>query len=166
MPLHYTDPRRKHSRWVRAVENFSRSRPGQFLAHHLLPRIDPWLYRVTGGRYPSIFGGVSTAPLITTGAKSGQRREHQIAYFHNGPDPIVIASNYGGPKHPQWYYNLKAHPECELGDEKFRATEVTDPDEHVRLYGLAEQYYAGWSDYRRKTHPIGRHIPVFRLKPC
>ena len=34
-------------------------------------------------------------------------------------DPIVIASNYGGPKHPQWYYNLKAHPECELGDEEF-----------------------------------------------
>ncbi len=24
------------------------------------------------------------------------------------------ASNYGGPKHPQWYYNLKAHTECEL----------------------------------------------------
>ena len=28
-----------------------------------------------------------------------------------------------------------------------------------------EQVYAGWSDYRVKTDPIGRHIPVFRLKP-
>jgi deazaflavin-dependent oxidoreductase (nitroreductase family) len=77
----------------------------------------------------------------------------------------VTASNYGGPKHPQWYYNLKANPECELGDEKFLAKEITDPDEYARVYGLAEHVYAGWSDYRVKTDPIGRHIPVFRLKP-
>ena len=102
---------------------------------------------------------------MTTGAKSGQRRENQITYFHDGPDPIVTASNYGGPKHPQWYYNLKAHPDCELGGEKFLATEVTDPEDYARVYGLAEQVYAGWSDYRLKTDPIGRHIPVFRLKP-
>ena len=45
------------------------------------------------------------------------------------------------------------------------ATEVTDPDEYARLYGLAVQVYAGWGDYRLKTDPIGRRIPVFRLKP-
>ena len=48
---------------------------------------------------------------------------------------------------------------------KFLANEITDPDEYARVYGLAEQVYAGWSDYRVKTDPIGRHIPVFRLKP-
>ena len=25
--------------------------------------------------------------------------------------------------------------------------------------------HAGWRDYHLKTDPIGRHIPVFRLKP-
>ena len=164
MPLHYVDPNKKRTRWYTALESFGRSRPGQWYGRRVGPRIDPWLYRATRGRWPSILGGVSTAPLTTTGAKSGQPREHQITYFHDGPDPIVTASNYGGPKHPQWYYNLEAHRECELGDEKFLATEVIEPDEHARLYGLAEQYYAGWSDYRRKTDPIGRHIPVFRLK--
>jgi deazaflavin-dependent oxidoreductase (nitroreductase family) len=165
MPLHYVDPHKKHSRWYTATNNFGRSRPGQFLAHHFWPRIDPGLYRATGGRWPWILGGVSTAPLMTTGAKTGQPREHQITYFHDGPDPIVTASNYGGPKHPQWYYNLKAHSECELGGEKFLATEVTDPDDYARVYGLAEQVYSGWNDYRLKTDSIGRHIPVFRLKP-
>jgi deazaflavin-dependent oxidoreductase (nitroreductase family) len=131
--LHYVDPHKKHSRWYTAINNFGRSRPGQFLAHHFWPRIDPWLYRATGGRWPWILGGVSTAPLMTTGAKSGQPREHQITYFHDGPDPIMTASNYGGPKHPQWYYNLKAHPECELGGEKFLATEVTDLDDYARV---------------------------------
>lgn len=164
MPLRYVDPHKKHGRWYTALESFGRSRPGQWYAHHVGPRIDTWLYRATGGRWLSILGGVSTAPLMTTGAKSGQTRVHQITYFHDGPDPIVTASNYGGPKHPQWYYNLKANPECELGGEKFRATEVTDLDDYARVYGLAEQVYAGWSDYRLKTEPIGRHIPVFRLK--
>ena len=164
MPLHYVDPHKKRSRTYTALESFGRSRPGQFLARHVTPHIDPWLYRATGGRYPSVLGGVSTAPLMTTGAKSGQPREVQITYFHDGTDPILIASYGGGPKNPQWYYNLKAHPECQLGDEKFVATEVTDPDEYARLYGLAEQVFAGYGDYRVKTAAIGRHIPVFRLK--
>jgi len=164
MPLHYVNPRKRHGRWYRATESFARSRPGQFLAHHVLRRIDPWLYRRTGGRYPSMLGGPSTAPLMTTGAKSGQPREHQITYFHDGRDAIAIASNYGGPKHPQWYYNLKAHPECALGDETFVASEVTDADDYAYLYGLAEQVYAGWGDYRLKTDPAGRRIPVFRLR--
>ncbi len=43
------------------------------------------------------------------------------------------------------------------------ATEVTDPDEYKRLYGLAEKVYAGWSDYLVKTATAGRTIPVFRL---
>ena len=73
----------------------------------------------------------------------------------------MTASNYGGPNHSQWYYNLNAHPECELGGEKFLASEVTDPDDYARVYGLAEQVYAGWRDYRLNTDPIGRHIPVF-----
>jgi deazaflavin-dependent oxidoreductase (nitroreductase family) len=166
MPLHYVDPHKKQGRMYKAWESWGRSRPGQWSARHVARRIDPWLYRVTGGRYPSVLGGVSTAPLMTTGAKSGQPREVQLTYFHDGSDPILIASNHGGPKHPQWYYNLKAHPECELGDEQFLATEVTDPDDYARLYGLAEHVYAGWSDYRVKTDPIGRRIPVFRLTPC
>ena len=102
---------------------------------------------------------------MTTGAKTGQPREVQLAYFHDGPDPILVASNYGGPKHPNWYYNLKAHPECQIGDERFVATEVIDPHEYTQLYGLAEQVYAGYGDYRVKAAAVGRQIPLFRLRP-
>jgi deazaflavin-dependent oxidoreductase (nitroreductase family) len=165
MPLHYVDPHKKRGRFYKAQENFSRTRPGTFLGLHFFPRIDPWLYRATGGRYPAVLGGMVTAPLMTTGAKSGQPRETQLTYFHDGPDAILTASYGGGPKHPQWYYNLKAHPECQLGDEKFVATEVTDPDEYARLFKLAEQVFAGYGDYRVKTAAIGRRIPLFRLKP-
>jgi deazaflavin-dependent oxidoreductase (nitroreductase family) len=164
MPLHYVDPHKKHSGVYRALESFGRSSPGKFFARHVLFRVDPWLYRKTGGRYPRIFGSAATAPLTSTGAKSGLPREHQLTYFHDGPDPILIASNSAESKHPQWYYNLKANPQCSFGDERFVATEVTDPSEYRRLYDLAEKVYAGYTDYRIKTAVFGRQIPVFRLK--
>jgi deazaflavin-dependent oxidoreductase (nitroreductase family) len=165
MPLHYVDPGRKRDWIYRADVRFGRTRAGRFVARHFNARCDPRLYRKTGGQWPASLPVVASAPLMTTGARTGQPREVQLAYFHDGLDPILIASNFGGPKHPQWYYNLKAHPECQFGDEKFLATEVTDHDEHARLYGLAEQVFTGWGDYRLKTEPIGRRIPVFRLKP-
>jgi hypothetical protein len=64
---------------------------------------------------------------------------------------------------------LKAHPECQLGDEKFVATEVTDPDEYARLFKLAEQVFAGYGDYRVKTAAIGYiaktgHVPPWLNK--
>ena len=108
---------------------------------------------------------MATAPLTSMGAKSGQSRVCQLAYFHDGPDPILIASNWAKPKHPGWYYNLKAYPECQLGDQRFVASEVTDSVEYLRLYTLAEQVYAGYGDYRVKTAHIGRQIPIFRLTP-
>ncbi len=110
-------------------------------------------------------GAVINAPLISTGAKSGEQREVQLTYFHDGPDVILLASNYGGSKHPQWCYNLKAHPECEFGGASFSASQVNDADEYERLYELAERIYAGYGDYRAKTAPIGREIPIFRLQP-
>ena len=165
MPLRYIDPNRKRGPLYRTYVRISRTRLMLAYGLRIAPRIDPWLYRATGGRYPAILGAVASAPLMTTGAKSGQPREVQLTYFHDGPDPILIASYGGGPKHPNWYYNLKAHPECQLGDERFVATEVTDPDEYARLYGLAEQVFAGYGDYRVKTAAIGRQIPLFRLRP-
>ena len=133
------------------------------MARHIARRTDPHLFRLTGGRVN--MGAIINAPLVSTGAKSGQRREVQLTYFHDGADVILTASNYGGSKHPQWYHNLKAHPECQLGDEDFIAAEVTEPDEYERLYALAEHVCINYGDYRVKAAAIGRRIPVFRLKP-
>jgi len=110
-------------------------------------------------------GAIINAPLVSTGAKSGLPRVVQLTYFHDGPDVILLASNYGGTRHPQWYHNLKANPDCEFGEQSFSAAEVTDPDEYARLFALAERVYAGYDDYRAKTAPAGRRIPIFRLRP-
>jgi deazaflavin-dependent oxidoreductase (nitroreductase family) len=163
VPLRYVDPYKKRGRLYKANVNFGRSRAGQFIARHIARHTDPYLFRLTGGRVN--MGAIINAPLISTGAKSGESREAQLTYFHDGPNVILLASNYGGTKHPQWYYNLKAHPECVFGGASFSASRVTDSNEYARLYRLAEHVYAGYSDYRVKTAPVGREIPIFRLEP-
>jgi deazaflavin-dependent oxidoreductase (nitroreductase family) len=135
------------------------------MARYVAPKVDPLLGRISNGRMSLGMFNVPSATLRTTGARSGQIREVQLAYFHDGGDVIVLASNYGGDKHPQWYHNLVAHPDCAIGDEQFEAGEVTDPQEYVRLFELAEGYFGGFSDYREKTARIGRTIPVIRLTP-
>lgn len=163
MPLRYVDPDKKRGRLYQAGVRFGRSKVGQFVARHIARRTDPYLFRLTGGRVN--MGPIINAPLVSTGAKSGQRREVQLTYFNDGPDVILLASNYGGTKHPQWYHNLKANPDCHFGGEKFTAAQVCDPDEYSRLFRQAERVYAGYRDYTAKTAPAGRQIPIFRLRP-
>jgi len=165
VPLRYVDPTRQASPPVRAMNRFARSSAGQLLARYVAPPTDLWLGRISNGKLSWGMFNVPSATLKTTGAKTGQPRLAQVAYFHNGCDVIVIASNYGGDKNPSWYHNLVAHPECELGDETFSAVEVTDAEEYEHLFGLAERYYAGFADYRGRTAQVGRRIPVFRLTP-
>jgi deazaflavin-dependent oxidoreductase (nitroreductase family) len=147
------------------MNRLAHTRFGRFMARRVAPRVDPWLGRIGSGRMSLGMFNVPSATLRATGAKSGELRAAQVAYFHDGRDVIVLASNYGGARHPQWYHNLIAHPDCELGDEAFRAAVVTDPQEYARLFALAEQYFDVFADYREKTSQAGRTIPVFRLTP-
>lgn len=164
MPLRYVDPHRQRGLGYRAAGSFGRSPAGQWFTRRVATRLDPWLYRASGGRFTTSMGIVVNAPLVTTGARSGQPREVQLTYFHDGADPILIASNFGGQKHPAWYHNLKANPECRFGGDCFHASEVTDPAEYARLYALAEQIYSGYRDYLARTESFGRRIPLIRLR--
>jgi deazaflavin-dependent oxidoreductase (nitroreductase family) len=163
--LKHVDPTAQRSFVYRASVRFARTRVGRFYGMRIAPRVDPVLYRLSDGRYPAMMGMVLNAPLVTTGARSGQPREVHVVYFHDGPDPVVIASYGGDPKNPQWYYNLKANPACRLGGEDFVAQEIEDPDDYARVFDLAEKIFAGFGDYRAKMVATGgRWIPVFRLR--
>ncbi len=107
--------------------------------------------------------------LWSTGARSGQRREIPLAYFTDGDDVILIASNYGGARHPAWYHNLVAHPECELriGNRggRFVAHEAAGADRD-RLYKLAVDRLNRVFDLHAKRSGDSRTIPVMRLTPA
>lgn len=106
--------------------------------------------------------------LHTVGAKTGAARVHSLAYFRDGADYLVVASNGGAPRNPAWYHNLRAHPDVDvnLGPRRFRvharAVLPDDPD-YARLFALCDDANAGrYAAYQRLTT---RGIPVVRLSP-
>lgn len=164
--LPYVDPERPATALSRLGAAFARSSAGQLFAKHIATRTDPWLSRLSGNRLSWGSLVAPSATLTMSGAKTGESRETQVAYFHQGSDVILVASNFGSDRNPQWYHNLKANPACELGGERFHATEVRDGPEYNRLFRLAERSYGGYRDYRGKTEAEGRRMPIFRLSPA
>jgi len=165
------DPTERRTAWRRGVLRLAATKPGTAFHRTVLARIDAQLMRLTRGRVTAALGAAPQLVLVTKGAKSGARREVPLSYFTDGDDVILVASSYGRSKHPSWYHNLVAHPECELlgsgisgrgGRFVARVTEGADRD---RLYAMAEGYYSGYSTYAANTDGV-RTIPVVRLTPA
>ena len=126
-------------------------------------RVDPLLLRLTGNRVGFALL-LPSALLETTGAKTGAPRANGVIYFHDGGDPIVIASKLGLAKHPSWFHNLRANPEVRLGGETFRAEVVAGAAERERLWALADRVFPPFANYRARAAATGRTIPIVRLK--
>jgi deazaflavin-dependent oxidoreductase (nitroreductase family) len=122
-------------------------------------------FRANGGKVGGPFTGRTLLLLHSKGAKSGQERINPVAYVQDGDRYVVIASKGGAPTHPDWYYNLVAHPDVtvEVGREKINArASVTQEPERTRLYNKMVDMMPGFDEYRKKTT---RQIPVFVLTP-
>lgn len=137
-----------------------RPRPVRYLVRHIVPRIDPPLLRVSGGRVSSAM--VTPELLLTTvGAKSGEQRVTPLTYFTDNGRVIVVASNYGGRRHPAWYHNVSKQPRVTLSAGGYEGTfvgeEVTGA-ERDRLWELAKNWIPSYADYERLTQ--GRTIPI------
>jgi deazaflavin-dependent oxidoreductase (nitroreductase family) len=108
--------------------------------------------------------GMPVIVLTTLGAKSGKLRKTALMRVEDGGVYAVVASLGGAPKHPQWYFNLVAHPEVELQDEgdkhDYRAREVFG-DEKALWWERSVAAYPPYADYQQKTD---RQIPVFVLE--
>jgi deazaflavin-dependent oxidoreductase (nitroreductase family) len=98
--------------------------------------------------------------LTTTGARTGQARVTPLMYVPDGDRMLLIASNIGAPKHPDWYRNLVAHPDVtvEVRDETFgaRATPA-EGDEYARLWASITEQYPFFVEHQEKTT---RQIPI------
>lgn len=117
--------------------------------------------RATSG--PS--GGRQLLILTTRGARSGQLREHPLAFSVAGDAYVVVASKGGAPSNPDWYHNLVANPDVrvEVGGRSLEArARVTDGDEYERLFKAHADRMPGFWEYRRKTE---RKLPVIVLEP-
>ena len=115
---------------------------------------------------PSKFEGPGSRSLLlltTTGARSGKRYTTPLMYFTDGDRLIIIASNAGAPKHPDWYYNLLAHPEVtvEFGTKTYDTTaNVIQGAERQQVWARLCEQYPFFIDHQAQ---ITRQIPLIAL---
>ena len=100
------------------------------------------------------------------GAKTGKDRLNPLVYLDDAGRIIIFASKAGAPSHPDWYHNLKAHPdvEIEVGTGRFRvrAEELTGTDRD-RLFKEQVEKMPQFGEYAKSAEGH-REIPVLELK--
>jgi deazaflavin-dependent oxidoreductase (nitroreductase family) len=122
-------------------------------------------FRANQGRVGGMFEGTPLLLLHHTGAKSGQRRTNPLVYQRDGDRYVVFASKAGAPTNPDWYHNLRAHPEItiEVGPDTIDvvASEAAG-EERDRLFRAQAERSPQFAEYQKKTE---RTIPVIVLTP-
>jgi deazaflavin-dependent oxidoreductase (nitroreductase family) len=121
-------------------------------------------FRANRGTVGGPFAGRPLLLLTTTGARSGQPYTAPMMYVPEGRRLLVIASNLGAPRHPDWYTNLMAHPAVtvEVGDETYDATAVVaEGAEYQKLWAWIVEQYPFFAEHQAKTE---RQIPVVALE--
>ena len=127
------------------------------------------LYERTNGAEGTTLRDTGLPCIIVTnmGNKSGAVRKTPLMRVVDGENYVLVASWGGAPKHPVWYYNLKADPKVEIRDidkvQTMTVREVTDETEKNRLWDIAVQAYPPYHDYQEKTDRV---IPVFIAEPA
>lgn len=121
------------------------------------------IHAASGGRLLKEPFGMRAYRLHTIGRKSGQRRTTILTAPIVEDDRIVfIASKGGDDRHPDWYRNLVANPDVEVGPldggppRPMRAR-TASTEEKAELWPRVVAAYKGYAGYQRRTD---RDIPV------
>jgi deazaflavin-dependent oxidoreductase (nitroreductase family) len=150
----------------RAMRNFAATKVGSAVfrptAHHL----DVVAAKLTGGRrtFAEIVTGIPAVLLTTVGAKSGESRTVAVYGIPHPEGLAVIASNWGGTRHPAWYHNLKANPQAtvSVGGETWHAVaRPATSGERDEIWAKGLELYPGWRKYEARAGE--RHIEAFVL---
>ena len=123
-------------------------------------------FRENDGKVGGPFEGSPMVLLHHFGAKSGTERVTPLMAQVEGDRTFIFASKAGAPDNPDWYHNLRAHPEIsiEVGDRAdvpVTAVEL-EGDERNRVWDRQKADWPQFADYEAKTD---RTIPVIELVP-
>ena len=140
--------------------------PQWIVDHIALYRKDPerghmWDSSVAGGP-----GLLPTLLLTSTGRRSGKPRVLPLIYKKVGTNYVIIASKGGAPKHPGWYLNLLATPDCHIQvahDEIDATARTAKGAEREDLWRQLVEIYPPYEEYQQRAEE--RIIPVVVLEP-
>ena len=95
------------------IVRMTTSPPFTWFVKNVASRLDPLIFRVSGGRLTSM--GPAAMPMLTltsVGRHSGRPRSVHLACLEDGDDFLVVASAMGQSRHPAWRYNPRADRNC------------------------------------------------------
>jgi deazaflavin-dependent oxidoreductase (nitroreductase family) len=141
-----------HERWFAAVGR-------------AVSPVDAVIQRRSGGRLTILGSHILPQLLLTTtGRTSGQPRTVPLLYGRHGDDFIVVASNWGQPKHPAWSANLLAEPAASIevdGRDLVVKAELVEGSKREQLW---PDLLRVWPAYDTYEHRSGRVLRVFLLR--
>ena len=121
-------------------------------------------FRANEGRLGGDWAGTTVILVHHIGARSGIERVTPLGCFVLGDGRFaVVASNGGSPRHPDWFYNLKAHPviQAELGAQAFTVlAQELDDTARAQLWPRLVAEHPTLGGHQAKTT---RQVPVFLL---
>ncbi|WP_158607962.1 nitroreductase family deazaflavin-dependent oxidoreductase [Nocardia panacis] len=149
---------------AKLILGFAATPAGTWLSKNAAP-LDCWLIRRSRGRF-TLFGPIGATLLLLThtGRKTGRRYTTPLLYLPDGKRLIIIGSNYGQDRQPNWAMNLRAHPDAQVTiaghDIPVTATEILGTDRDTRYHELAEHLPIYRVFEKRAGHRV---IPMFAI---
>jgi deazaflavin-dependent oxidoreductase (nitroreductase family) len=124
-------------------------------------------FRSNSGVVGGPFEGAPLLLLHSVGRKSGEERVTPVVYLKVDSGWAVFASKAGAPTNPDWYHNLKDHPDAtiEVGSDTIAVwSRQAEGEERERIFDSQKAVMPGFADYEAKAG--GRIIPVLVLEPA
>lgn len=122
-------------------------------------------FRANGGTVQTMGFGRGLVLLHHTGARTGTERVSPVAAIRDGDDTwLVAASKAGAPDNPDWFHNLRAHPDVSIetpddGTVEVHAS-VLEGEERDAAWARFTAMSEGFRSYEQKTTRV---IPVVAL---
>ena len=150
--------------WAAKMTTSKRLQP---VLQRVMPPLDRFFNKITGGRVHLTDAVLPTLVLHHTGRKSGLARATPLAHLIDDGRYLVVGSNWGGVNHPAWALNISDDPDVEVevkgrrfpavalrleGEERadawakmrilwpsFDSSEETAQDRDIRVFALVPQ---------------------------
>ena len=101
---------RRYGPFTRAVQRLGHVRSFTAVIRYAGSKLDPVLYRASGGRITLTGPSLPTMLLTTRGRKTGKPRMVQVFYVRDRQNLVAACENFGLAAPASWPGNLRAHP--------------------------------------------------------
>ncbi len=132
------------------------------LLERFVPPLDRFLLKISRGWLSTAMQTIVW--METTGARSGEARETVTLCMPDGPNVVLVGSNWGREKHPAWVFNLRSNPQARIRFRGYvgpvKARELTG-EKRVQMWQRLVEYSP---QYQRYADRVSRELPVILLE--